>query len=52
VVIGSTELKANHMIQQIVEVVGEHEKYPKLIKLLEQVQPKNLNISSSQTSLL
>mmetsp|Transcript_6796 Transcript_6796/g.11718 ORF Transcript_6796/g.11718 Transcript_6796/m.11718 type:complete len:538 (+) Transcript_6796:133-1746(+) len=37
VVIGSTELKANHMIQQIVEVVGEHEKYPKLIKLLEQV---------------
>ncbi|KAK3237071.1 DEAD-box ATP-dependent RNA helicase [Cymbomonas tetramitiformis] len=37
VTIGSQELKANHMIKQVVEVVGEHQKYPKLIKLLEQV---------------
>lgn len=37
VTIGSSDLKANHMIDQIVEVVSEHEKYPKLIKLLEEI---------------
>ncbi|KAL6002744.1 DEAD-box ATP-dependent RNA helicase 20 [Asimina triloba] len=34
VIIGSPELKANQAINQIVEVVQEHEKYPRLIKLL------------------
>ncbi|KAH9558303.1 hypothetical protein CY35_06G001400 [Sphagnum magellanicum] len=37
VTIGSQDLKANHSIEQIVEVVSEYEKYPKLIKLLEQI---------------
>ncbi|CAK9198068.1 unnamed protein product [Sphagnum troendelagicum] len=37
VTIGSQDLKANHAIEQIVEVVSEYEKYPKLIKLLEQI---------------
>eukprot|EP00250_Pteridium_aquilinum_P006339 c16281_g1_i1 orf=170-1819(+) len=37
VVIGSTDLKANHSIRQIVDVVSEQEKYPKLIKLLEDI---------------
>ncbi|XP_058093667.1 DEAD-box ATP-dependent RNA helicase 20-like [Magnolia sinica] len=34
VIIGSPDLKANQSIIQIVEVVQEHEKYPRLIKLL------------------
>ncbi len=29
VTIGSQDLKANHSIEQIVEVVSEYEKYPK-----------------------
>ncbi|KAI5074604.1 hypothetical protein GOP47_0010565 [Adiantum capillus-veneris] len=37
VIIGSTDLKANHAIRQIVDVVSEQEKYPKLIKLLEDI---------------
>jgi ATP-dependent RNA helicase DDX5/DBP2 len=37
VTIGSSDLKANHAIDQVVEVVSEHEKYPKLIKLLEEI---------------
>lgn len=37
VVIGSSDLKANHSIQQIVDVLSEHEKYTKLVQLLEQV---------------
>ncbi|CAI5533545.1 unnamed protein product [Closterium sp. Naga37s-1] len=37
VVIGSTELKANHSITQVVEIMTDHEKYPRLLKLLEQV---------------
>ncbi|GBG00184.1 ATP-dependent RNA helicase [Raphidocelis subcapitata] len=37
VIIGNPELKANHSITQIVEVVAEHEKYPRLITLLKQV---------------
>eukprot|EP00249_Psilotum_nudum_P018978 c27050_g1_i1 orf=132-1856(+) len=41
VIIGSKDLKANHAIQQIVEVVGEHEKYPRLIKLLEEIMDGN-----------
>eukprot|EP01026_Neomeris_dumetosa_P026781 TRINITY_DN2179_c0_g1_i2.p1 TRINITY_DN2179_c0_g1~~TRINITY_DN2179_c0_g1_i2.p1 ORF type:complete len:289 (+),score=57.70 TRINITY_DN2179_c0_g1_i2:194-1060(+) len=36
VVIGSTELKANHNIQQVVLVVEDQDKYPKLIELLKQ----------------
>eukprot|EP00897_Mesotaenium_endlicherianum_P008198 jgi/Mesen1/7406/ME000388S06621 len=31
VTIGSTELKANHAIEQRVEIIGEHEKYPSKI---------------------
>ncbi|KAG8078831.1 hypothetical protein GUJ93_ZPchr0007g5081 [Zizania palustris] len=34
VIIGSPDLKANHSIHQIVEVISEHEKYPRLSKLL------------------
>ncbi|KAL6613954.1 hypothetical protein ACP70R_036224 [Stipagrostis hirtigluma subsp. patula] len=34
VIIGSPDLKANHSIQQIVEVISDHEKYPRLSKLL------------------
>ncbi|ONL94375.1 hypothetical protein ZEAMMB73_Zm00001d027951 [Zea mays] len=30
VIIGSPELKANHSIQQIVEVISDHEKYPRM----------------------
>jgi ATP-dependent RNA helicase DDX5/DBP2 len=37
VIIGSADLKANHAISQIVEVVSEYEKYPRLIKLLEEI---------------
>ncbi|ERN06942.1 DEAD-box ATP-dependent RNA helicase 20 [Amborella trichopoda] len=37
VIIGSADLKANQSINQIVEVVGETEKYPRLIKLLQQI---------------
>ncbi|KAJ3678316.1 hypothetical protein LUZ60_002119 [Juncus effusus] len=37
VIIGSPDLKANQSINQIVEVVPEHEKYPRLIKLLGQM---------------
>lgn len=31
VIIGSSELKANHSIQQIVEVISDHEKYPRYV---------------------
>lgn len=31
VTIGSSDLKANHAIDQVVEVVSEHEKYPKYV---------------------
>lgn len=31
VTIGSPELKANHSIQQIVEVISDHEKYPRYV---------------------
>ncbi|XP_020249487.1 DEAD-box ATP-dependent RNA helicase 30-like [Asparagus officinalis] len=34
VTIGSPELKANQSINQIVEVMSDHEKYPRLVKLL------------------
>uniref|UniRef100_A0ACD5XFS9 Uncharacterized protein n=1 Tax=Avena sativa TaxID=4498 RepID=A0ACD5XFS9_AVESA len=34
VMIGTAELKANHSIQQNVEVISDHEKYPRLSKLL------------------
>lgn len=34
VTIGSTDLKANHMIEQIVDVISEHEKYDKYVKVL------------------
>ncbi|CAI5991574.1 unnamed protein product [Closterium sp. NIES-64] len=37
VVIGSAELKANHSITQVVEILSDHEKYPRLFKLQEQV---------------
>ncbi|CAN6448943.1 unnamed protein product [Victoria cruziana] len=37
VTIGSPELKANQSINQIVEVLKEHEKYPRLIRLLEEI---------------
>uniref|UniRef100_A0A804LEX2 Helicase ATP-binding domain-containing protein n=1 Tax=Zea mays TaxID=4577 RepID=A0A804LEX2_MAIZE len=33
VIIGSPELKANHSIQQIVEVISDHEKYPRYVWL-------------------
>jgi hypothetical protein len=31
VTIGSSDLKANHAIDQVVEVVSEHDKYPKYV---------------------
>ncbi|KAF3783218.1 DEAD-box ATP-dependent RNA helicase 30 [Nymphaea thermarum] len=37
VTIGSPDLKANQSINQIVEVLKENEKYPRLIRLLEEV---------------
>ncbi|KAJ4712406.1 DEAD-box ATP-dependent RNA helicase [Melia azedarach] len=37
VIIGSTDLKANQSINQVVEVVTESEKYNRLIKLLKEV---------------
>ncbi|KAH9327018.1 hypothetical protein KI387_007196, partial [Taxus chinensis] len=37
VTIGSQDLKANHSIDQIVEIVSEHEKYSRLIRLLEEI---------------
>ncbi|KAL5728792.1 RNA helicase [Ranunculus cassubicifolius] len=37
VVIGSQELKANHSIRQHVEIVSEHQKYKKLVALLEDI---------------
>ena len=33
VMIGTAELKANHSIQQIVEVISDHEKYPRYVLL-------------------
>ena len=36
--IGSADLKANHRITQQFEFVGEHEKYPKLLRILEKVR--------------
>eukprot|EP00252_Welwitschia_mirabilis_P007090 TRINITY_DN1815_c0_g1_i2.p1 TRINITY_DN1815_c0_g1~~TRINITY_DN1815_c0_g1_i2.p1 ORF type:complete len:514 (-),score=87.68 TRINITY_DN1815_c0_g1_i2:990-2531(-) len=37
VTIGSTDLKANHSISQVVDVISEFEKYPRLIKLLQDI---------------
>ncbi|KAG8380086.1 hypothetical protein BUALT_Bualt07G0157100 [Buddleja alternifolia] len=37
VTIGSPDLKANHAIQQHVEIVSENQKYNKLVKLLEDI---------------
>ncbi|XP_059645628.1 DEAD-box ATP-dependent RNA helicase 20 [Cornus florida] len=37
VVIGSSELKANHAIRQHVDIVSENQKYNKLVKLLEDI---------------
>jgi ATP-dependent RNA helicase DDX5/DBP2 len=37
VIIGNPELKANHNITQVPEVVSEHEKYPRLIALLKSI---------------
>ncbi|OAY65335.1 DEAD-box ATP-dependent RNA helicase 30 [Ananas comosus] len=34
VIIGSPDLKANQSINQIIEVIPQHEKYPRLVKLL------------------
>ncbi|KAJ3701416.1 hypothetical protein LUZ61_005121 [Rhynchospora tenuis] len=37
VIIGSEELKANHSIHQIVEILSESQKYNKLVNLLEDI---------------
>lgn len=37
VIIGSPDLKANHAIRQIVEIVSENQKYKKLVDLLEDI---------------
>ncbi|GAA0142798.1 RNA helicase [Lithospermum erythrorhizon] len=37
VIIGSPELKANHSIQQRVEIISENKKYSKLVTLLEDI---------------
>ncbi|KAG2728823.1 hypothetical protein I3760_01G222100 [Carya illinoinensis] len=37
VIIGSPDLKANHAIRQHVDIVSEHQKYNKLVKLLEDI---------------
>ncbi len=37
VIIGNPDLKANHNITQIVEVVQDHEKYPKLLAIIKRV---------------
>ncbi|KAK6911895.1 Helicase, C-terminal, partial [Dillenia turbinata] len=37
VVIGSEDLKANHAIRQIVDIVSESQKYNKLVKLLDDI---------------
>ncbi|XP_077227569.1 DEAD-box ATP-dependent RNA helicase 20-like [Tasmannia lanceolata] len=41
VVIGSADLKANQSINQIVEVVSEHDKYLRLVKLLGEMMDGN-----------
>ena len=42
--IGSTELTANHNIQQIVEICSEFEKRAKLIKHLDQISSENAKV--------
>lgn len=37
VIIGSSDLKANHAIRQIVDIVSENQKYKKLVDLLEDI---------------
>ncbi|KAL5160278.1 DEAD-box ATP-dependent RNA helicase 20 [Glycine soja] len=37
VIIGSSDLKANHAIRQYVDIVSEKQKYDKLVKLLEDI---------------
>ncbi|TQE05663.1 hypothetical protein C1H46_008682 [Malus baccata] len=37
VIIGSPNLKANHSIRQIVDIITENQKYNKLVKLLEDI---------------
>ena len=39
VIIGSADLKANHRITQVFDFPQEHEKYHKLVKVLEKVRP-------------
>ncbi|XP_020592273.1 DEAD-box ATP-dependent RNA helicase 30-like isoform X1 [Phalaenopsis equestris] len=41
VIIGSPDLKANQSINQFVEVISDHEKYPRLIKLLSELMDGN-----------
>ncbi|XVE50967.1 hypothetical protein DITRI_Ditri01bG0205000 [Diplodiscus trichospermus] len=41
VIIGSPDLKANHSIKQVIEVITELEKYNRLIKLLKEVMDGN-----------
>jgi superfamily II DNA/RNA helicase len=38
VIIGSADLKANHRISQVFEFPAEHEKYHKLVRILEKVR--------------
>lgn len=40
VLIGSPDLKANHRITQIFDFPAEHEKYHKLVRILEKVRPQ------------
>lgn len=40
VLIGSPDLKANHRITQIFDFPAEHEKYPKLVRILEKVRAR------------
>jgi ATP-dependent RNA helicase DDX5/DBP2 len=42
--IGSMELTANHIIQQIVNVVSDFEKHAKLIKHLDQISGENAKV--------
>jgi ATP-dependent RNA helicase DDX5/DBP2 len=38
VLIGSADLKANHRITQVFDFPAEHEKYQKLVRILEKVR--------------
>ncbi|KAI0529446.1 hypothetical protein KFK09_001996 [Dendrobium nobile] len=41
VIIGSPDLKANQSINQFIEVISDHEKYPRLVKLLGELMDGN-----------